>query len=111
MAPIVIIIMKKDFEYPWDNLFEVIFINGRERWIKKALIEVNRWPRNRRKFFSQAQFASYRVLILHVTTSRFLSRGRWTVFHPFLEAWVDGIFWTFFKTTDFLCQMYGNRNA
>ena len=40
-----------------------------ERGIKKALIEVNRWPRNRRKIFFQAQFTICRVLILHVTTT------------------------------------------
>ena len=46
MATIVTIIMRKAFEYPWNNLFEVIFINGRDNGlrerIKKALIEVNR---------------------------------------------------------------------
>ena len=36
------------------------------------------------KFFFQAQIAMYRVLTLHVTTPRCLSRGWWTVFQLFL---------------------------
>ena len=69
------------------------------------------------KFFLQAQFAMYRVLTLQGTTPRCFSRGWWTVFQLFLVlekslgAWVDGIFWTFFKQLIFLCQMYGNRNG
>ena len=38
MATIVTIIVRRAFEYPSDNLFEVIFINGRDN----GLLEMNK---------------------------------------------------------------------
>ena len=43
MATIVTIIMRKAFEYLWDNLFEVIFINGRDNDLREMNKEGSQW--------------------------------------------------------------------
>ena len=43
MATIVTIIMRKALEYPWDNLFEVIFIKGRDNGLREMNKEGSQW--------------------------------------------------------------------
>ena len=43
MATIVTIIMRKALEYPWDNLFEVIFIKGRDNGLREMNKERSQW--------------------------------------------------------------------